>query len=395
MDRTFGFGPDNGGSNPSKPVVEKRMKKRTKFLMAVATLTGTIIGAGILGIPYVVAKSGFITGAVHILALGLILLYVNLALGEVALRTKGEHQLAGYSGIYLGRTGKFLMFFSMFFGIYAALIAYIIGVGESLSFILFSSLDKTISLAIFFWIVMAVFVACGLKTMGKGEIYGVAGIVAVVLIVLGYLLPKISAENLLYLNPAFSFLPYGVIFFAYLGFSAIPELEQELRSSRKLMKKAILTGTIIPIIVYFLFAFAVVGFSGGRTSEIATLGLGKIASFFAIFAMFTSFYALSYALRTMYEYDFKMNMKTSWFLTLIPPVITALLILVYNLATFTQILGIAGGISGGVGGILVLLMLRKAKKKCSRKPEFTIKLPLLWLIFLIILFALGIVYQFL
>ena len=32
------------------------------FWEAVATVVGTIIGAGIFGIPYVVAKAGFLTG---------------------------------------------------------------------------------------------------------------------------------------------------------------------------------------------------------------------------------------------------------------------------------------------------------------------------------------------
>ena len=36
------------------------MEKR--FLEAVAVLIGIVIGAGVLGIPYVVAKAGFLTG---------------------------------------------------------------------------------------------------------------------------------------------------------------------------------------------------------------------------------------------------------------------------------------------------------------------------------------------
>ncbi len=36
------------------------MKK--KLFQAIATLTGTVIGAGFLGIPYVMSKSGFLIG---------------------------------------------------------------------------------------------------------------------------------------------------------------------------------------------------------------------------------------------------------------------------------------------------------------------------------------------
>ena len=38
------------------------MNKKLLLWEAIATLVGTIIGAGILGIPYVIAKAGFWTG---------------------------------------------------------------------------------------------------------------------------------------------------------------------------------------------------------------------------------------------------------------------------------------------------------------------------------------------
>ena len=41
------------------------MRKKRLF-EAVSTLVGCVIGAGILGIPYVVAKAGFVTGLVNI-----------------------------------------------------------------------------------------------------------------------------------------------------------------------------------------------------------------------------------------------------------------------------------------------------------------------------------------
>jgi amino acid permease len=69
---------------------------------AAATLVGCTIGAGILGIPYVVAQAGFITGAITIILLGALMLMLNLFTGEIALRTEGDHQLPGYAERYLG-----------------------------------------------------------------------------------------------------------------------------------------------------------------------------------------------------------------------------------------------------------------------------------------------------
>src|SRR3989344_5504492 len=100
------------------------------WFTASAILIGTTIGAGFLAIPYAIAKSGFFVGLFYLVFLGLVILYLNLALGEIGLRTQGQHQLTGYAQRYLGKWGKRLMFFSMIFGIYAAILAYLTGVGN-------------------------------------------------------------------------------------------------------------------------------------------------------------------------------------------------------------------------------------------------------------------------
>ena len=103
----------------------------SKFYSAVATLMGCVLGAGILGIPFVVSKAGFSIGLFWIILLGLAVLLINLYMGEIILRTKGFHQLTGYAEKYLGQKGRVLMTISMMIGIYGALLAYIIGVGNS------------------------------------------------------------------------------------------------------------------------------------------------------------------------------------------------------------------------------------------------------------------------
>ena len=67
------------------------VQKRTGFYEAIATLVGTTIGAGIMGIPYVVSKSGIVAGIIDIVLLGAVILMINLYVGEIALRTKKTH----------------------------------------------------------------------------------------------------------------------------------------------------------------------------------------------------------------------------------------------------------------------------------------------------------------
>ena len=77
-----------------------------KAILAASTLIGTIIGAGIFGIPYVVVKSGFPIGLTHILIIAILTIITMLYLGEIALRTKENCHLAGYAEKYLGKKGK-------------------------------------------------------------------------------------------------------------------------------------------------------------------------------------------------------------------------------------------------------------------------------------------------
>ena len=105
---------------------------KNQLIIAATMLTGTIIGAGVLGIPYVVAKAGFLYGTILILLLGVAFVYLNLFMGEVVLRTKEQHQLTGYAEKYLGKIGKKVMALSMLISLYGALTAYLIGEGAAL-----------------------------------------------------------------------------------------------------------------------------------------------------------------------------------------------------------------------------------------------------------------------
>lgn len=374
------------------------MQKRGKNLIAaISTLTGTIIGAGFLGIPYVVAKSGFFIGLIHIIVIGFIIMLINLYLGEIALRTKENHQIPGYAEKYLGKKGKIIMFFATIFGVYSALLAYLIAEGQSLSFIISGTNNYSFIFSIIFFCIMSLLAYKGLETLKKGESIGLIAISVIIILVLIFFIPKINLDNLTYLNKDLTtaFLPYGVVLFSFLAFSSLPELERELKGNEKLMKKAIIMGSLIPIVIYSLFSLVVVGFAGKNTPEIATIALGKLPSLLAVFTMFTAFLALSIALQDMYKFDLKLKKLSAWLLACFVPLILFLIAAKYNLISFIKILEIGGVVSGGISGIAILLMLMKAKKIGNRKPEYNMKINWLIASMLALLFLFGIAYAFL
>ena len=62
--------------------------------------------------------------------------------------------------------------------------------------------------------------------------------------------------------------------------------------------------------------------------------------------------------------------------------------------SFIQALAITGGVAGGIEGILIILMFWKAKKLGDRKPEYSINISKVLGIALMVMFVLGILYQF-
>ncbi|MGB9708205.1 MAG: aromatic amino acid transport family protein [Candidatus Pacearchaeota archaeon] len=371
------------------------MKKGGLFA-AVATLTGTAIGAGFLGIPYVVAKAGFITGLVQMIILALLIMLVNLYIGEVILRTKETHQLPGYASRYLGKWARVLMVCAMIFGIYAAMTAYFIGEGQVLSFIFTGTLSYSVWFGLAFFVIIALLVYKGIEALKEGETFGLIAVLSIVVVLAIIFLPKINLANLTYRtdNLIKWFLPYGVILFSFLSFSALPEVKQEISGNEHVFKKAIIIGALIPLIAYIVFTIAVVGFTGKATPEIATIALGKIPSLLAVFTMFTACFALSNAIRDMYKLDLKIKHFWAWLLAVIVPFIGFLILTKYRLATFVTAIEWGGAICGGITGILAVLMLLKAKKLGDRKPEYTIHIDWIIATILILVFAAGIIYQF-
>jgi len=360
-----------------------------KTLTGVSIIVGSAIGAGILGIPYVVMKSGFTIGLIHLVLIAVMLLITMLYLGEIALRTRESHQLTGYAEKYLGKKGKITMFIAFAFGIYAALLAYMIGEGESFSHLIFNNPDYSIYFGIAFWILMSILTFQGLKALEKGEKIGVILIIILIVGIAIFAVNKIDINNLTYNNPQNALIPFGVILFAYLGFAALPEVEEELGKDKHLMKKTIIISYITIFLVYTIFALIVLGWKGAATPPLATLALGKIFILLGILTMFTSYFALSIALIDTLRFDYKLSKNKSWLITTMTPLILYLLLMFTNNSSFTTVLGIGGVISGGLTAILILLMVPKAKKLGDEKPHYQIPYSKILTTILIIIFIAG------
>ncbi|MBI2044228.1 hypothetical protein HYT24_02585, partial [Candidatus Pacearchaeota archaeon] len=287
------------------------------------------------------------------------------------------HHLLGYAEIYLGANGKRIMFFATVFGIYSALLAYLIGEGQSLSTLFFGNLDYSIYFGIGFWFLMTFLLSEKARNLKKIESFGVTIIVLVILVLLFQSFDQINLNNLLYVDTNNFWVPFGIVLFALLGFSAIPEMRIELRGKEKLLRNAIVLGTAIPVVLYFIFTFVFVGVLGKDIVQVSTISFGVIAIVLGIFTMFGSYFVLSFALKDIFLYD--LHKKGLIFISVsVLPLLIYLLVAFLDIVSFIQVLEIGGIISGGITGIMIMLINMKAKKKGNRKSEYSV--PINWII---------------
>ena len=103
-----------------------------QFSEAIATQIGSVVGAGVLGLPFAIAKVGFIPGVIMLILLTIVTIILELMYVELILRTRQEHEIPGYGSIYLGKqAGIFALLIGVVSG-YGTLLAYLIAQGEVL-----------------------------------------------------------------------------------------------------------------------------------------------------------------------------------------------------------------------------------------------------------------------
>lgn len=371
-----------------------------KKLLALATFSGTIIGVGLFGLPYITAQIGFIPMIFYFLVLGAIMIVIQLIYGEITLRTVENHRLPGYSKIYLNKWAEKLVYCTTFIGLTGALLAYIIVGGEFLASLLIPVFGGTTFLySSLFFIAGALIIYFGAGPVSKTEFFGLGLFFTVLIILSVKVLPHISPENFtaVTLDLKNFFLPYGVILFSLGGMAVVPEMEEILKEKEKSVKNIIIIGTIIPIITYLFFIVAVFGVTGAETTQEGMIGLNnalgngivQLGFIFGIITTFTSFLTLGITLKKEFRFDLGLPCWLAWFLACAPAFILFLL----GFRQFINIIGFVGAVTLGIDIIIIILIYLKVKKKSQRIPPYSMNLPKSVVYTLIGIFLVGVILQ--
>jgi len=369
--------------------------KNLPFIEAVALMVGTSVGAGYLGIPYVVSKIGLGLGLAMIVLLGGVIFFQYLAIAEITLRTSGKHQITGYVEKYLGLTWKRFVEVLVILELYGTLLAYLVAEGDVLAEIFGGN---PVVYSLLFFAVIAVVLSRKFKIIEEAELLLTLIMTLAVTLIITISSPEVHLGKLHHFDANYILPAYGVILFSFFAGSAIPEMRIALQNKEKKLMPAIFLGTVIPIVIYILFTIIVIGVTGESTTEVATIGLGQvmgrhmniIGNILAAVTMTSAFLALALALKDTFQFDMRLGKKKALIFTLAGP----LLIFLLGVDNFISILLFVGAVFGGLQGLVVIRTWLAASKRGDRVPEFVLPYKPVFASIMAIIFLIGIIYTF-
>ncbi|MBC5850287.1 aromatic amino acid transport family protein [Vibrio metschnikovii] len=289
---------------------------KSKLLGSSLIIAGTTIGAGMLALPLASAGLGFSTALVIMLGLWALMAFTALLMVEIHQYSSQDATLHTLAKEILGTKGKWIATFAMLFLFYSLCAAYIAGGGGQFTQRISEFTGFTISAptgTLLFTVIVAAVVTIGTATVDKVNRLLFAGKIIAMIMVLTFLAPNVTESYLLSmpLGQGLIIASIPVIFTSFGFHGSIPAIVNYLDGHTPSLRKAIVIGSAIPLIIYILWQLATLGVvsqaelvqNSGLSALIGTLarsahqsGLGSMIGIFADLALLTSFLGVSLGL---------------------------------------------------------------------------------------------------
>ncbi len=289
---------------------------KSKVLGSTLIIAGTTIGAGMLALPLASAGIGFSTSLMIMIALWAFMAYTALLMIEVHQHAEQDATLHTLAKQFLGTKGKWVASFAMMFLFYALCAAYIAGGGAQFGdrIASFTGIEVSSTTAtLLFTLIVAAIVTVGTATVDKvNRVLFLIKIIAMAL-VLTFLAPNVTESYLLSMpvEQGLVIAAIPVIFTSFGFHGSIPAIVNYLDGHTPSLRKAILIGSAIPLIIYIFWQVVTLGVvnqstlleNQGLSALISTLSttvhqsnLGQAIGIFADLALLTSFLGVSLGL---------------------------------------------------------------------------------------------------
>lgn len=236
----------------------------SKLIGSSLIIAGTAIGGGMLAMPIISSGVGFTGITIIMILIWLTMCYTAILLVETYKDNNPEDGLSTMTYKYLGKAGSIVTGISMLTLMYALVSAYIAGGSDILRLNLSNWLETDISpqvTAFIFTILFGGIVGLGARVVDIATrwifIIKLIFLLIVIIVMFGY----VRIDNLLQMpiesKLFFSSIP--VIFTSFGFHIVVPSMVKYLDGDIKLLKKAFIYGSLLPLIVYIIWQLSILG----------------------------------------------------------------------------------------------------------------------------------------
>ena len=370
----------------------------TRILNASMLIAGTCIGGGMLALPISSSPIGFFPAILVMLVCSIFMTLTGLLYLEATLWMKKNSHLDTLSIELLSKSWRVICTVTYIFVCYASIVAYMSGGGKQLTFVINevfkTSLESWQGIFLFSSIFGTVFL------LNKFIIEKVNTILFVSMI-LSYVMLIAYSGNALETNLVLRQNWNGHLFYAFplmlttFSFPGIvPTISPYLNSDPKSIRLAIVSGTTITFIVYFIWLLIIFGsipHSGpfglieAFTKDIPITEclhyalnnphISVAAQFFAFFAITTSFLGISLSLFDFLTDSLKHRVKKNWDQLFFYSIIfgPCLIFSIYFERAFISALEISGGVGDAIlSGIIPVIMIWQGRYIQKRQRNYQV-----------------------
>ncbi len=351
----------------------KSEAKLTNF-EAISMIVGNSIGTGIIAVPYLATKNSMLD-VVWMVALAYIVnVILHLIIAELSYNNGGAQLVKSFEGeLFQGVMKKVCSW--LFFVVYG--LAIMVGVSGNINGgaqIFTNWFGMPLAAAqVLYYVLAGSVVFMGMKAVGIAQKYAVAllmGIVAVMTIAT-FLHPLNTLRtapfhwnNLLAL--------YSMVVFATSANQAVIQVVKGLAGNAKKIRSTIFIGFGLSTLFVLVVTMSVLlGTKGEINKELAYMQLGEslgkwaviLAGVFALFALLTTFWSNTLALRDVVHEQIGIGNRVSWLLATVPCILFA----VFGVSSFIVLTRIMSGVVVLVS-IMLVLTYGKSRRKAGSSP---------------------------
>lgn len=362
--------------NEKEKDMDKKMNSEAQLTTfeAISMIVGNSIGTGIIAVPYLAVRNSM-WDVVWMVAFAYIVnVILHLIIAELSYNNGGVQLVKSFEGeLFHGKMKK--IFSWIMFIVYG--LAIMVGVSGNINggaqiFVNWFGLPLWAAQLIYYLIAGSV-VFMGMKAVGIAQKYSVALLLVIVAVMTAgtFLHPR----NTLYTAPFHInnlLALYSMVVFATSANQAVIQVVKGLNGDSKRIRKTIFTGFGLSSLFVFVVTLTVLlGTKGAVDKELAYMQLGEsiggwaliLAGIFSLFALLTTFWSNTLALRDVVHEQVGTGNRVSWLIATVPCILFA----VFGVSSFIVLTRIMSGVVVLVS-IMLVLTYGKSRKKVGSSP---------------------------